>query len=104
MRIILVAIVLAAAGCDGSAAPGDAGALAKCQLTIKGFATDSQSAVVPYTKNQGTGGEFYFAWPKGSGLRLKNGFGATTDASAACIVAPDGSTITHLSIDGTSVI
>lgn len=75
-----------------------------CEMAIKASAKNPSAAKIPHVRNQGAGGEFYFAWPHGSGLRLQNGFGAMIDTSAACTVSANGRTVTSLSINGETII
>ncbi len=79
---------------------GKMDALLLCQQAITQTATNPSSAVVPYAADHGGKGEHYFAWPKGAGLTLMNGFGAHVDSSASCITTADGKTITSLTING----
>jgi len=78
--------------------------LSLCQEAIKRVATNPSSAHVPYTKDYGSATEHYFAWPKGSGLTMMNGFGANIDVSAACTTTGDGARITSLSVNGKTIL
>lgn len=105
LHLVALTAAVAVSACGGAGEPDrTADALTACQTAIKRAATNPSAAEIPFTKNHGTAGEYYFAWPHGSGLRLQNDLGALVDASASCTVAADGTTVTSLSISGDTII
>jgi hypothetical protein len=77
-------------------------ALLACQQAIQAQARFGGAEMPPYTRNHGSGNEFYFAWPTGS-FTFVNGFGAAETMSASCIGDVDTSTITQLTINGHTI-
>ena len=79
-------------------------ALETCVQAIKLSSRNSETARVPAEVNVSeTPDEFAFAWPRGQGLQLQNGFGAMLDAQATCLTDSTGK-ILSLTIDGKPII
>jgi hypothetical protein len=77
-------------------------ALLACQQAIQAQARFGGAEMPPYTRNHGSGNEFYFAWPTGS-FTFSNQFGAAEKMSASCIGDVDTGTITQLTINGHTI-
>lgn len=74
-------------------------ALHLCQRAIASVAEYGDADTPPYTRNYGTQGEFYFAWPQGS-FEFTNGFGAKVKMSASCNGKVSTGEITSLTVNG----
>lgn len=109
--ILLVLLLFLVRGCflwserqPSGSSPSLASALTSCQYAIRSASLDKASAEVPYVRGVVIKGEASFSWPRGSGLRLKNGFGALLDASAACEVDLATNRIKFVSVNGKRVL
>ena len=79
-------------------------ARATCRQAVRQMAKNPSSAEVPYAKDIGNGQMHRFAWRRGEGLTMMNAFGAKLDTFASCTTSADGTRVTGLVINGTSVL
>jgi hypothetical protein len=77
-------------------------ALLTCQQAIRAQARYDGSDTPPYTRNYGSAGEFYFAWPTGS-FYFTNQYGARETMSASCIGDLATGTIKQLTLNGQTI-
>ena len=75
-------------------------ALLLCQQTIKNYTLIPNKTHVPWRKNNGEKGEYYFSWPRSAGATASNQYGVDIPISAHCIVNAETMLITSLSING----
>jgi hypothetical protein len=95
-------LLVALAGCSSPNDDGSKKALLNCMSAIQSASDNPSATKVPYSKDWGTAGEHYFAWPAGSGLILATKGGAAQPASASCITNAAG-IVTDLTINGSDV-
>lgn len=69
-----------------------------CAEAIRGASENPTAAEIPYVKTLNG----LTSWPRGSGLRLQNQFGAMIDTTASCITDGRGN-VTGLSISGETI-
>lgn len=92
-----------------STAPDNAYTVAQaftlCQLAIKTYSRDPDTAEIPYVENYASKpSEYYFAWGAGTQhIRIRNGLGLDVPVSAACIVDANTKAIVQLSINGQTI-
>ncbi|NOR71613.1 MAG: hypothetical protein GQ532_18320 [Methylomarinum sp.] len=79
-------------------------ALVQCQMAIKNYSRDPDTAEVPFVSNIGAGDWYRFSWGRSTSfIRMRNGLGLEVPVTADCEV--DGATkrITSLTINEKSI-
>ena len=104
---IVVAALVVTLGNSGhlTRSYGEFDALALCKSTIKLAARDPDKADIPSIRGSRGGDSYFFEWGHVSQhLRLRNGLGLEVAATAMCIVDAQTQSITHLMLDGKTLI
>lgn len=79
--------------------------LFSCQQAIRMSATDPDKADIPYAEPRSVGSEYTYTWTNGANtIRLRNGLGIDTPASATCTVSKESGLVRRLIINGRTVL
>lgn len=79
--------------------------LFSCQQAIRMSATDPDKADIPYAEPRSVGSDYTYTWTNGANtIRLRNGLGIDTPASATCTVSKESGLVRILTINGRTVL
>lgn len=89
----------------GTTSVSESRGLSTCKEAIRIASKDPDRAEIPYAKAESVGPEYVYTWINGvNTIRLRNGLGLDTPASATCAIGKASGKVNKLTVNGTTFI